>query len=142
MDVIRGYLGQGNEDEAAFMEPGMGNGQIRVLQDQVVIEEDIQIHGTGSPGNRPRAAEHIRLNPLQFSEEVVRCEAGFKAENGIQKVVLGDRTHRFRIVETGQGGDAGTGDPADFGNGPEKVQFTITKVRPKADVRCGIHGVE
>lgn len=119
MDVIRSYLGQGNEDEATFMEPGMGNGQIRVLQNHVVIEEDIQIHGAGPLGNRPHAAKHVRLDPLQFSEEVVRLKAGFKAENGIQKVVLGDRPHRFRIVEAGQGGDAGAGYPADFGNGPE-----------------------
>jgi hypothetical protein len=126
MDSIRSYLGQGNEDKATFMKPGMGNGQIGILHDQVVIEEDIQIHGTGTLGNRPFPVEHIRLDPLQFSEEVVRCEAGFKAKNGVQKAVLVDRAHRFRIIEAGEGGDAGTGNLSDFGDGPEKVQFTVT----------------
>jgi hypothetical protein len=126
MDTIGSYLGQGNEDEAAFMKPGMGNGQVGVIHDQVVIEKNIQIHGTGTLGNRPFPAEHIGLDPLQFTEEVVRSEAGFKAKNGIQKVVLGDRTHRFRIIKGGQGGDAATGNPAYFGNRPEKVQFTVT----------------
>ncbi|MDY0307274.1 MAG: hypothetical protein RBR18_12635, partial [Desulfovibrionaceae bacterium] len=90
----------------------------------------------------PFAAEHICFDPLQFREEVARREAGFKAENGIQKVVLGNRPHRFRIIETGQGGDTGTGNLSGFGNRPEKVQFTIAKIRTEADVCYGIHGEE
>ena len=142
MDTVRCYLGQGNEDETAFMEPGMGNDKIVFLQDQIIIEKNIQIHGTGTLGNRPFPAEHFRLDPLQFCEEVVRSEGGVKPENGIQECILGDRPDRFRIIEAGQGGDAATGNFSDFGDRPEKVQFTITKVRPEADICYGFHGVE
>lgn len=142
MDTVRRYLGQGNEDETALMEPGMGNRQDIVLQNQVIIEKNIQIHGTGTLGNRPFPAEHFRLDPLQFSEEVVRSEGGFKPENSIQECILGDGPDRFRIIEAGQSGDAATGNFSDFGDRPEKVQFTITKVRPEADICYGFHGVE
>jgi hypothetical protein len=142
MDTVMCYLGQGNEDETALMEPGMGNNKFVFLQDQVIIEKNIQIHGTGPLGNRPFPAEHFRLYPLQFSEEVVRSERGFKPENGIQECILGDRPDRFRIIEAGQGGNAATGNFSYFGDRPEKVQFTITKVRPEADICYGFHGVE
>jgi hypothetical protein len=142
MDTVRRYLGQGNEDETALMEPGMGNDKIVFLQDQVIIKKNVQIHGTGTLGNRPFPAEHFRLDPLQFSEEVVRSEGGVKPENGIQKGFLGNRPHRFRVIEGGKGGNAATGKFADFGDRPEKVQFTITKVRPEADICYGFHGVE
>jgi hypothetical protein len=142
MAAVRSYLGQGNEDEAALMEPWMGNGQVVVVQDKVIIKKNIQIHGTGALGNRPFPAEHLRLDPLQFCEEVVRSQRGLKPENGIQKGILGNRPHRFRIIEAGKGRDAATGNFADFGDRPEKVQFTIAKVRTEADVCCGFHGFE
>lgn len=142
MDKVWSYLGQGDQNEAPFVEPGMGYCQVRVLHDQAVIKEDIQINGAGAFGDCPFAAEHIRFDPLQFREEAPRREAGFKAENGIQKVVLGDRAYRFRIIKTGQGGDAGIGNLAGFGDCPEKVQFTIAEIRTEADVCYGIHGEE
>jgi hypothetical protein len=142
MEAVRSYLGQWYKDEASFMEPWMGNGQVVVVKDKIIIEKNIQIHGTGTLGNCPFPAEHLRLDPLQLCEEVVRSQRGFKPENGIQKGILGNRPHRFRIIEAGKGGDAATGKFADFGDRPEKVQFTISKVRTEADVCYGFHGFE
>ena len=67
------------QDEAAFVESGMGEGELGSLDDEVVTEEEIEVDDAGAFRGRGGAvATHGVLDGEEGMKQVDRGEAGFE----------------------------------------------------------------
>ena len=66
---VRGDLGEGCENEAAFVESGMGERELGSLDDAVANEEEIEVYDAGSFGRRGgTVATHCVLDGEELVE--------------------------------------------------------------------------
>ena len=76
---VRGDLGERGQDEATFVESGMGERELGSLDDEAVTEQEIEVEDAGSFGRRGGAvATHCVLDGEEGMKQVERGEAGFK----------------------------------------------------------------
>jgi hypothetical protein len=135
-------FGQRYQDESALVKLGMRDGQKLAFHHDGVVEEQVQIHGTGTLGHRSFPVEYVRLYPLQVGEKLVRSKGRFETDYRVQKRVLGYGADRIRVIEARQGSYPGFRDLADFGDCSEEVQFPVAEVRAETNVGYEFHGFE
>lgn len=91
-------FGQGREDEAPLVQPGMRDFQALLLDDFPTVEEQIQVDHPWTPALLSHAA-HFLLDFQEERKKVVRADSGFERENGVDEGRLLDGPHRLRAVE-------------------------------------------
>jgi hypothetical protein len=105
MERVGGYFSQGDEDKTAFMQPRMGDDKPFFCHNALIVEKNVEVHGTGGVCNAPPTLEYIVLDSLEFSEELSGSQVGFKPERGIDEFVGRVGIDRFGVIEAGEGGD-------------------------------------
>ena len=75
------------QDKAPSMHIRVRNHQMFLLRDQVIVKEQIQIQGSGSPVSLSFSPGFL-LNFHQFGKHFVRSQQGIKSEDSIEKIPL------------------------------------------------------
>ena len=91
-------FGQGREDKAPLMQPGMGDFQTRLLDDFLTEEEQVQVDHPGPPALFSDAA-HVLLDFQKESEQLPGAHVAFERKHGVDEGRLLDGTHRLCAVE-------------------------------------------
>jgi len=101
-----GDFGEGGEDEAAFVQGGVGEGEFGGLQDLVGVEEEIEVDDAGAFGwGGGAVAAHGVLDGEEAAEEVEWGKGGFEEGGGVEEARLVEVTDGVGGVEGGDGGD-------------------------------------
>ncbi len=91
-------FGQGREDEAPLVQPGMRHFQALLLDGFFSIEEQIQVDHPGPPPLFSDAA-HFLLDFQEEREQLPGAHAAFEGENGVDEGRLLNGPHRLCAVE-------------------------------------------
>jgi len=111
-------FGEGDKDEGALGEAGVGNFEAGGGQDQVVVEEDVEVEGSGAvlEAGGAVAAEFV-FNCQKPVEQGLRREIGFEGNNGVDKARLAGKPDGLGAVEGGSGDNMAQGFEALGGGG-------------------------
>ena len=90
MPQRRRDLRQGREDEAAFVQPRVGQRQAWVLQDQIVEKEQVQVDRPRRVGAVGPAAAESGFDGHQARQQLPRAERGGQPGGGVE-VIAGVR---------------------------------------------------
>jgi hypothetical protein len=63
-------VGQGSEDEPPLPKAGMGEGELRMIRDQVAVEQEVDVQRTGLTSPASASAGPL-LEPMSQSEDSV-----------------------------------------------------------------------
>ncbi len=125
-------FGQGREDEAPLVQPGVRDFQPLLLDGFLTEEEHIQVDHPWTPA-LPSDAAHVLLDFQEERKEVVRADFGFEREYGVDEGRLLDGTHRLRAVE-GRGAEKFYAPAsAQFLFGLSDLANRLAEVRARAD---------
>lgn len=126
---------QGHEDESALMQPRMRHREVGLVDDQLAVEEDVQIDGSG-----PRSIIFIpskrALNLTEDHQEATRSNIGFNLDDPVEKPVvswLGMVMERFRFIEERHTHDLRVREQTQQRHGSIAEIDPIADVRPEAD---------
>jgi hypothetical protein len=133
MDEMAINLSQGDEDELAFLNPWVRDGQFLRVDDLVVEEKKIEIEGTGPPPKRFSSAQS-GFYLLHRSEEIRGFQVGLDLNHPIDKPILGKMAHRLSLVEGGFCQEGGSIDSQDLGDTLLTSMSFVTDVRADTDV--------
>ena len=123
VDEVGGNFGQGLEDETAFVETGMGEGEAGFVDYLAAVEEEIEVDEARLPADAADAA-HVGFDLEEDIEQVSRRESGFDGDDGIQ-------------IRRGIGGAA---DGGGFDGSGFMCDFDAGDLRQARDGRCEIGG--
>ena len=98
MSLIRRDPTEGLQHKFSLVHLDMGDAQIVILQDQIVIKNDIQIQGAGTPADDPLSSRFL-LDPVQFVQEFVRIQKSLHFQASVQEVRLIRHPVRRRLDE-------------------------------------------
>ena len=84
MDEAGRDFGQGREDEAPLLQPGMRRFQAFLLDDHIAVEEQIQVDHPWTPTLFSHAA-HLLLDIQEERKKFVRADFGFERETAFMK---------------------------------------------------------
>jgi len=140
MNGLGGDLGQGFEDEAPFVHPGMRDGARRPMQGLPVEEQQVQVDGAGPPTFGPPAAEGM-FGGQQQVEQSGWVEGGLHAGGGVEITALAGRTaDRVSFVKTGEADRLDALSRAQQINGRLNDRLTVTQIGSQADICDMAHG--
>lgn len=109
---------EGDKDEGALGEAGMGNFEAGLADDLGAVEKDIEVEGAGTVGELQGAiAAEFALDVEKLLEELARGERGFEGEDGVEEAGLIGEADGGGGVERGAGGDVAEGGKAIGGGG-------------------------
>ena len=91
-------FGQGREDEAPLVQPGMRRFQALLLDDHIAIEEQVQVDDPGPPPLLSDAA-HLFFDIQEKREQILRADFAIERKDGVYEGRLLDGAHRLRAVE-------------------------------------------
>jgi hypothetical protein len=131
MYQVGSYLDQRHEDKSAFVQTGMWNCQLFPGNREITVKKDVQVDGARTPPNRAFSPESRGFYPLKFTKKLMGGKRGLDAEGGVEEIVLFDRAHRLRVVESGQGGYFRAVEFAYLGNPAQQIQLPVSQVRTK-----------
>jgi hypothetical protein len=120
LEVGRDF-GEGSEDETAFVEGGVGEGEVGSMENLVGavlvgIEEEVEVDDAGAFGRGVGSvATHGVLDGEELVEEVEGGEAGFEEGGGVEKAGLVEIAYWVGGVEGGDGRDLAEGGEAGEG---------------------------
>ena len=104
-------VAQGTEDEVALVHVGMGDGELGSIYDEVVVEEDVEVEGAGSPALAADPAGGL-FDVAEVGEQVAGGEGGEERDGGVEVGVLAGRADGFGFVSSGLVGELGVGQVA------------------------------
>jgi hypothetical protein len=100
-------LGERDEDEGALAETGVRDFEIRLAEDKVAVEEDVEVEGAGAVGGAGHSVTaEFELDGKKFAEQPAGSEIGFKGDDGVEETGLIGESHWHGGVERRTGGDA------------------------------------
>jgi hypothetical protein len=82
---IRPDRGEGLQDEGPLEHPGMGKEESRGFQREIVIVEQVEIHGAGRVDRTHLGTSEGAFDRLGRAEEFERCEVGLDLDDRIVK---------------------------------------------------------
>lgn len=115
---------QRDEDEGALGEARVRDFQAGLADDQIAVEENVEVEGTGAVGDLSGAvAAKVALDREESGEEIARGKIRFEGDDGVEEAGLINKawgeTDRGGGVERGARGDAAEGGEA-LGGGGER----------------------
>ena len=111
-------MGEGDENEGALVEARVRDFKGGLVQNEVTINDDVEIEGTGAVLNSGRTvAAEVAFNGEERAKEFERGERGIEGDNGVEEAGLADETDGSSGVERGAAGDAAEGGEATEGCG-------------------------
>ena len=142
-DVERGSnVGQRNQDEGAFGDAGMGDGEARVMDDFLSVEEDVEVQGARAVFFRADASV-CGFDGVQCGKQAAGRQGGVVGAYGVQEIGLfGDAEGRGAVERRG-------GDFAEVGMQREGLacaqqlfaRFVLVAAEGDVDAVCGgVHG--
>ena len=115
---VRGYLGEGDEDELALGEAGVREEEAGFVDLMGAVKEEVEVEGAGSVGEGVGAvAAKFELDDKEGLEEGEGGEGGLKLEDGVDEVGLVGKADGGGAVKGGAAGDAAELAEAEGGGG-------------------------
>lgn len=140
-DPIRGDLGEGREDELAFVHARVGEDEVVMGEDVVGVEEEVEVEGSGPPPLLGVAiAPALELDAVEFGEELAGREIGLDDGGGVEEVGLGDGADGRGLVEGGGGDEACARERGEAQEGGAEVSVALADVGTECDGGAGGHG--
>ena len=120
-------LGQGGQDEAAFVHGGVGQDEFGGVEDFFVVEEKIEVDEARAFGGSGGAvATHRVFDCEQCVEEIDGGERCFEERGGVEEAGLVEVADGVGVVEGGDGGDVAEG--FEMVQGFAEIGFAVAEV--------------
>lgn len=134
MDEVGCQVCQEDEDESAFVQVRVRDGQLRGIENQVIVEEDVHVNPARSPADSREAAEFV-FQMFQAFQKIHRSQGCSAFEHHIQEGGLGGETPGRRLVyrrlcKHADGGREG-------GNGGLEIGEAVAEVGAEGEVEDG-----
>jgi hypothetical protein len=108
-----GDFGEGGEDEAAFVQGGVGKGEIGCLHDEIAVEQEVEVDDARAFGwGGGAVSTHGVLDGEEVVEEVEWGESCVEEGGGVEEAGLVEVANGVGGVEGGYGGDVTEGGEA------------------------------
>ena len=128
MHEIRCDFHTGFEHKPPRRHPRVRHCQRGVVEHEVVVEQQVEIHRARPPALVPFAIERV-LDSSQHAHDVVRGQVGLDQAGAVEKKALARRTSdRFGVAKPAHF------DQRDAGHEPQQLQSLIQKITAFADV--------
>lgn len=135
-DEVGREVGERGEDEGAFVQARVRQGESRMVEGGVAVEQQIEVEGAGAPAFGSDATARF-LNGEKGVEQIERRKGGEEAGDGVEIVLLAGRADGGGFVEGGDGVEAGAGQRGEGGEGGFEVRVTVAEIGAQGDVGGG-----
>ena len=140
--LVEEYLLEGDADEVALLDEGMGQGELGSGEREVVVEQEVEVDGTVvvlTIGALAGAAEHA-LDVLSLAQALMGGEGGEHTRCPVEEGMRGLEAPRLGLDERGDGLDVAYGE-VDQAQGLEDEGPTVAKIATETNVEVvGLHG--
>lgn len=135
------YFAERLQDEAAFHQPRMWYHQVSFVNDAVAMQQQVEIHPAWPLMDRPDATKSFIFDPQKVYQQGVSVKTRRESEHRIVERVLVYVADRRCLVKGGEGRNSTLRQPADFSDGPQEVELTVSHIGAKCYVSFDFHSV-